>query len=71
MLTPDELRLRLVEEIPDWVAQCEDKATEIVTMHQQTFGADHRQSEIELLGWAIKYAGMCGKNVTVVADVPN
>jgi hypothetical protein len=39
-------------------------------MHQAAFGLDHQGSEIELLGWAIKFAGMCGKNVTVVAKYP-
>ena len=68
MLSQETLREKLMAEVPDWVGECEDSTANVILMHQSALGADHRQSEIELLGWAIKYAGMRGKTVTVVPN---
>jgi hypothetical protein len=66
MLSKDAIRQKLVK-VPDWILACDDLATDTVAMHQDAFAPDYRQAEIELLGWAIKYAGLCGTNVQVVA----
>jgi len=47
---------------------CESSGFDAVVLHQDTFAADHQQSEIALLGWAIKFAGMCGKEVRVIPN---
>jgi hypothetical protein len=65
MLPKSELRAKLTK-VPDWIAMCEDPATDTVLMHQYSFAADHQEEEVELLGWAIKYAGLCGKHVQIV-----
>ena len=34
-------------------------------MHQDTFAADYQEEEYGLIGMAIKFAGICGKEVRV------
>lgn len=38
----------------------------MVVPHQDAFAADYRDDEYMLLGVAVKYAGLCGKEVQVV-----
>ena len=71
MLSKDDLRKKLVSKIHEWVLACEDQATDTVILHQDAFAADHQEEEIRLLGWAIKYADFCGKNVMIVTGKPN
>jgi hypothetical protein len=66
VLSKDELRARLLQKIPDWILACEESVTDTVIMHQEAFAPRHEDEEIMLLGWAIKYAGMCGKSVQIV-----
>jgi len=35
-------------------------------MHQDAFAADYQEEEYRLLGMAIKFAGICGKEVQIV-----
>ena len=37
--------------------------TELVLLHQDAFAADYQEDEYTLLGLAIKYAGLRGKEV--------
>jgi hypothetical protein len=37
-----------------------------VVLHQDTFGADYQTDEFALLGQAIKYAGLFGREVRVI-----
>jgi hypothetical protein len=39
---------------------------ETVILHQDTFAADYQEDEYMLLGMAIKYAGLRGKEVRVI-----
>jgi hypothetical protein len=34
-------------------------------MHQDAFAADYQEEEYRLLGMAIKFAGICGKEVHI------
>jgi len=40
--------------------------TELVLLHQNAFAADYQEDEYVLLGMAIKYAGLRGKEVPVI-----
>jgi hypothetical protein len=53
------------EKLPDFAMACADDV-EVVLLHQDAFAADYRDDEYLLLGMAIKYAGLCGKEVHVV-----
>jgi hypothetical protein len=46
--------------LPDFAKACADD-TELVLLHQDAFAADYQEDEYALLGMAIKYAGLRGK----------
>jgi hypothetical protein len=51
--------------LPDFARMCED-ASEMVLLHQDAFAADYQDDEYVLLGMAIKFAGLNGKEVRVI-----
>jgi hypothetical protein len=51
--------------LPDFAKACADD-TELVLLHQDAFAADYQEDEYALLGMAIKYAGLRGKEVRVI-----
>jgi hypothetical protein len=51
--------------LPDFSKACADDA-ELVLLHQDSFAADYQEDEYMLLGMAIKYAGLHGKEVRVM-----
>jgi hypothetical protein len=51
--------------LPDFAKACADD-TELVLLHQDAFAADYQEDEYTLLGMAIKYAGLHGKEVRVI-----
>jgi hypothetical protein len=56
---------RIQSSLPDFVKACAaDVGT--VLLHQDAFAADFQDDEYALLGMAIKYAGLCGKEVRVI-----
>jgi hypothetical protein len=72
MMTNDERMQRestliatIRRKLPDFVKACADD-TELVWLHQDAFAADHQDDEYTLLGMAIKYAGLRGKEVRVI-----
>lgn len=50
--------------LPDFVKSVRDDAAEAVIIHQDAFAVDY--NEYELLGMAIKFAGLYGKEVRVI-----
>ena len=54
-------------ELPDFAKACADEA-ELVLLHQDAFAADYQDDEYTLLGMAIKYAGLRGKEVRVIGQ---
>src|ERR1700688_2289911 len=50
--------------LPDF-AKARGDDTEPGLLHQDAFGADHQDDEYTLLGMTIKFAGVCGKEVSV------
>ena len=53
------------QQLPDFVRACADD-TDVVLLHQDSFAADYQEDEYVLLGMAIKYAGLRGKQVRVI-----
>lgn len=53
------------KELPEFAKACADDA-ELVLLHQDAFAADYQEDEYMLLGMAIKYAGLRGKEVRVI-----
>jgi hypothetical protein len=51
--------------LPEFAKACADD-TELVLLHQDGFAADYQDDEYLLLGMAIKYAGLRGKEVRVI-----
>ncbi len=51
--------------LPEFAKACADD-TELVLLHQDAFAADYQDDEYVLLGMAIKYAGLRGKEVRVI-----
>ncbi len=51
--------------LPDFANSCRDKAA-VVIIHQDGFAADYQDDEYALLGKAIKFAGLHGKEVRIV-----
>ena len=51
--------------LPEFAKACTDDA-KLVLLHQDAFAADYQEDEYTLLGMAIKYAGLRGKEVRVI-----
>jgi hypothetical protein len=51
--------------LPDFAKACADD-TELVLLHQDAFAADYQEDEYTLLGMAVKYTGLRGKEVRVI-----
>jgi hypothetical protein len=55
------------KQLPDFARMCASDV-EIVMLHQDAFAADYQEDEYMLLGMAIKYAGLRGKEVRVIGE---
>lgn len=66
-LTDHEERLkRIIEEsLPQMIQMCASTAADTVVLHQDAFAADYQPEEYVLLGMAIKYIGLSGKNIII------
>ena len=53
------------KKLPDFVNACAADV-DVVLLHQDAFAAEYQEDEYLLLGMAIKYAGLSGKEVRVV-----
>ena len=51
--------------LPDFVKSCL-KNEDMVIIHQDSFAADYQQEEYALLGMAIKFAGLHGKEIRII-----
>jgi hypothetical protein len=66
MQRQSELVSRIQSRLPDFVKACAADA-DMVLLHQDAFAAAYQEDEYALLGMAIKYAGLCGKEVRVIS----
>jgi hypothetical protein len=53
------------KKLPEFAKACADD-TALVLLHQDAFAVDYQEDEYVLLGMAIKYAGLRGKEVRVI-----
>ena len=53
------------KKLPEFAKACAAD-TAMVIVHQDSFAADYQEDEYTLLGMAIKYAGLRGKEVRVI-----
>jgi hypothetical protein len=51
--------------LPDFARLCREENDEVV-LHQDAFAADYQEDEYKLLGMAIKFAGLCGREVRII-----
>jgi hypothetical protein len=51
--------------LPDFVKACRAN-DDAVIIHQDSFAADYQEDEYVLLGMAIKFAGLYGKEVRII-----
>ena len=51
--------------LPDFVESCR-KNEDMVIIHQDSFAADYQDDEYVLLGKAIKFAGLHGKELRII-----
>jgi hypothetical protein len=54
------------KQLPEFARICADDDMDLVILHQDAFAADLQDEEYMLLGMAIKYAGLGGKEVRVI-----
>ena len=52
--------------LPDFARTCRSQETPVVIMHPDAFAADYQEDEYRLMGMAIKFAGIRGKEVRVI-----
>ena len=53
------------KQLPDFARMCASDV-ETVILHQDAFASDYQEDEYALLGMAIKYTGLRGKEVRVI-----
>jgi hypothetical protein len=58
------LRMRIERALPDFVESCREEIDEPLLIHQDAFAADY--DEYELLGMAIKFAGLYGRELRII-----
>ena len=59
------LAAKIARVLPDFVKSCLEKADAVI-IHQDSFAADYQDDEYGLLGMAIKFAGLHGKEVRII-----
>jgi hypothetical protein len=59
------LLLEIRRLLPDFAQSCGGNE-DVLIFHQDSFAADYQQDEYALLGMAIKFAGLHGKEVRIV-----
>ena len=63
----DALIAEVKQSLPDFVAYCHSPVDAII-LHQDAFAASYQEDELLLLGMAIKYAGINGKEVRIIGN---
>lgn len=65
MLRQSNLITKIRNTLPDFAKACAADV-DMVVLHQDAFAANYQDDEYILLGMAIKYAGLCGKEVRMI-----
>ena len=51
--------------LPEFARACHDDDIPTIILHQDAFAADYQEEEYRLLGMAVKFAGIYGREVLV------
>ena len=51
--------------LPEFAKACHERDIPTIILHQDAFAADYQEEEYRLLGMAIKFAGVYGRDVLV------
>lgn len=66
-----ELLVAAIEKVlPDFAKSCQSKS-DVITIRHAEFAPDYDVDECTLLGMAIKYAGLKGKEVRIICPEPS
>ena len=70
MILKENNKKRMIEivekKLPDFVQMIKTTNNEKIIFHQDAFAADYQNEEFSLLGMAIKYAGLHGREITII-----
>ena len=58
--------MTLKQDLPAFVKAVDTEEGDCILLHQDAFAADYQYDEFTLLGMAIKYAGLKGKEVRII-----
>ncbi len=61
----DALIAEVKKKLPDFVDLCNSEV-KILILHQDAFASAYQDDELRLLGMAIKYAGLNGKDLRII-----
>jgi len=56
------------KQLPDFVKMVKTVGDEVIMFNQEAFAADYQEEEFRLLGMAVKYAGLHGKEIMIVPN---
>lgn len=62
----EKLIAEIEEQLPEFTKACNEQGAQAIMLHQDAFAADYQDYEYPLLGKAIKYAGLKGKEVHIM-----
>ena len=65
-LKESNLEAAIEEMLPDFARACRNPDAPVIVMHQDAFAADYQEGEYKRLGMAIKFAGICSKEVRII-----
>jgi hypothetical protein len=65
----EEVERERERELSEFVGMCRDPRNDCILMQQDAFAPAYSPSELLLLGKAIKYAGLMGKEVRIIPSL--
>ena len=65
MQRESDLIVAVEKMLPDFARACHAEDIPVVVLHQDAFAADYQDEEYRLMGMAIKFAGIYGKDISI------
>lgn len=62
----EDLNVTVERELPKMGELVKSETANLVILHQDAFAADYQDEEYKLLGMAIKYIGLSGKEIRII-----
>ena len=60
-----DLIVAIEKMLPDFARACHAEDIPVVVLHQDAFAADYQEEDYRLMGMAIKFAGIYGKEIRI------